>query len=166
MDPLDVVALAVLAVALLRGFFIGAVREAFSLAGLAAACIAVRLGAGPGGLWLAERAPVDLGVFAAKIAAGALIAIAVVFGVAIVGRFVRRGVRLAGLGMADRLAGGVLGATEGAIVVALLLMLGITAVGRDHPALADTRALVAFEEAERIAASHGDGLPAIAAPPR
>ncbi len=165
MTTVDVVALAILAVALLRGLMIGAVREAFSLAGLAAACIAVRWGAGPGGEWLAQRAPVDLGVFAAKIAAGAIIAIAAVFGIAIIGRFVRRGVRLAGLGMADRVAGGLLGATEGAIVVALLLMLGITAVGRDHPALAETHALVAFEEAERLAATRGE-LPAVSASPR
>jgi len=162
-SALDVVVLAILGMALLRGLLIGAVREAFSLAGLAGACVAVRWGAGPAGEWLARNAPVDLGGFAAQIAAGALIAIAAIFGVAVVGRVVRRGIRLAGLGMADRLAGGLLGATEGAIAAALLLMLAITAVGRDHPALADTRALEAFEQAEKLAEEQ---LPRVAAPPR
>ena len=83
--------------------------------------------------------------------------------VALVGRTVRRGIRMAGLGMADRLAGGVVGATEGAIAVALLMMLAITAVGRDHPALADTRALEAFEQAEKLAEGQ---LPQVAAPAR
>ncbi len=165
MSPLDIVALAVLAVALLRGLLIGAVREAFSLAGLAAAVLAVRWGARPGGEWLAERAPVDLGVFGAQLAAGALIAIASIFGIAIVGRFVRRGVRLAGLGMVDRVAGGVMGATEGALVVTLLLLLGITVVGRDHPALAETHALAAFEQMEQIAQGRLDDLPSVATPP-
>jgi membrane protein required for colicin V production len=162
-SPIDVVVLAILGMALLRGLLRGAVREAFSLAALAAACIAVRWGAAPGGEWLERSAPVDLGGFGAQIAAGALIAMGSILVVALVGRTVRRGIRLAGLGMADRLAGGVLGATEGAIAAALLLMLAITAVGRDHPALADTRALEAFQQAEKLAEGQ---LPQVAAPAR
>ena len=166
MGAVDVAALAILAIAVLRGLLIGAIRESFSLAALAAASLAVRFGANPAASWLAENAPVDLGQFGAKIAAGALIAIGVVFGVAIVGRFVRRGARLAGLGAADRLAGSALGAAEGALVVGLLLLLGITLVGRDHPALADSRTLEAFEHVEELARGGLHTLPPIAAPGR
>ena len=51
-------------------------------------------GAAPGGEWLARSAPVDLGGFAAQIAAGALIAMGSILVVALVGRTVRRGIRL------------------------------------------------------------------------
>jgi hypothetical protein len=39
------------------------------------------------------------------------------------------------------------------------------ALGRDHPALAESRAFTAVERLEEIAAGHGDALPAVAAPP-
>jgi len=164
-SPLDVAALSILGVAVLRGFFRGAVREAFSLAALAASVVVVRWASPPAGAWLAERAPVDLGGFGAQIAAGAAIGIVTILSIAIVGRFVRRGIRLAGLGMLDRLAGGVVGVTEGALLVAVLLILGITVVGREHPALSETRTLAAFEQAELIAQGRLD-LPSVAAPPR
>ncbi len=155
-------ALGVLAIALLRGLLIGAVREAFSLGALAAATIAVRLWSQPAAEWLAERFGWELGPLGWRIAAGVGIVIAVVFGIAIVGRFVRKGIRAAGLGMADRLAGGVLGAAEGALVVSLLVLLGLTFVGRDHPLLEDSRAVEAFETAREVA--RGEGMPDVAAP--
>lgn len=164
MAAVDVAAFVILTIAVLRGLLIGAIRESFSLAAVAAAVLAVRFGAEPASHWLAEHAPVDLGLFAAKLAAGGLIGIAAIFGVAIVGRFVRRGARLAGLGMADRLAGSVLGGAEGALVVGLLLLLGITLVGRDHPALASSHTLSAFEQVEQLARSDLERLPAVAAP--
>ena len=78
----------------------------------------------------------------------------------------RRGIRLAGLGMLDRMAGSAVGAAEGALLVAVLLILGITLVGRDHPALSKTRTLAAFEQVEQIAEGRFDGLPDVATPPR
>ena len=50
-SPVDVAALAILILAVLRGLFIGLIREVSSLGGLAAACIAVRLGAAPAADW-------------------------------------------------------------------------------------------------------------------
>ena len=55
MTALDAIVVAVMTIALIRGLWIGMVRELFSLGALVAACIAVRLFAGAGGEWLAER---------------------------------------------------------------------------------------------------------------
>jgi len=146
----DMAALAILALAVLRGLWIGLIREVFSLAGLASAAIAVRFGTAPAADWLMVALPVELSPLAARIAAGVAIAVAVIVIVAIVGRMVRKGARWAGLGFVDRLAGGALGAAEGAMVVVVLMMLGIAVVGRDFPALADSRALAILESAERL----------------
>ena len=149
-SPVDLAALAILTVAVLRGLFIGLIREVFSLGALAAACIAVRLGAVPAADWMLLNLPFEMGSLTARVVAGVVIAIAVVVLVAGVGRVLRRGVRWAGLGFADRLAGGVLGAAEGSLVIVILMLLGIALVGRDHPHLADSRTLAAFENAERL----------------
>ena len=149
-SAVDMAALAILALAVLRGLWIGLIREVFSLAGLAGAAVAVRFGTAPAAEWLMANLSVELSPLAAHIATGAAIAVAVIVIVAIVGRMVRKGARWAGLGFVDRLAGGALGAAEGVLVIAVLMMLGIAAVGRDFPALADSRALAIFESAERL----------------
>jgi membrane protein required for colicin V production len=164
-SAVDVAALAILGLAVLRGLWIGLIREVFSLAGLAAACVAVRFGTAPAADWLLLELPAEISPLAARIAAGVLIAVAVILCTAVVGRLVRRGARWAGLGFADRLGGGALGAAEGALVIVVLMLLGIAVVGRDHPALADTRTLAAFESAERLANGTNAGLPAVALPP-
>jgi membrane protein required for colicin V production len=163
-SAVDVAALAILAVAVLRGLWIGLIREVFSLGGLAAAVIAVRLAAAPGADWLLARLPVALSPLAARIAAGAVIAVVVIVCTAIVGRIVRRGARWAGLGFADRVAGGVLGAAEGVLVIAILMLIGTAVVGRDHPALADSRTLAVFESAERLVQGTKPTLPRAALP--
>jgi membrane protein required for colicin V production len=165
-SAVDVAALAILVLAVLRGLFKGLIREVFSLAALAAACVAVRLGTAPVADWMLLELPVELSPLAARVAAGAIIAVAVVVSVAMVGLFLRRGARWAGLGFADRLAGGVLGAAEGALVIVILMLLGIAVVGRDHPALAGSRTLAAFESAERLAEQVTPTLPRVALPLR
>lgn len=164
MSPVDAVALAVLALALLRGLAIGMVREAFSVAALAAACIAVRFGTAPAATWLLENALPGLGPLGAQILAGAGVGLGAAISVGLFGRLVRRGVHAAGLGLPDRLAGAVIGAAEGALVVGALLLLAITLVGRGHSSLARSRTLATFEQAERVARGEvaaGD----VAAPP-
>ena len=158
-SPVDLAALAILILAVLRGLFIGLIREVFSLGALAAACIAVRLGAVPAADWMLLNLPFEMGSLTARVVAGVVIAIAVVVLVAGVGRVLRRGVRWAGLGFADRLAGGVLGAAEGALVIVVLMLLGIALLGRDHPALADSQTLAAFESAERLVQQSGPVVP-------
>jgi membrane protein required for colicin V production len=164
LSPFDLVALALVALAALRGLWIGVVREAFSLLALAAACVAVRLWLGPAEAWVAAHAPFAVGPVAARVAAGALLALGALVAVALVGRVVRRGVHAAGLGFADRLGGGLLGAAEGGVVVALLVVLLAGALGRGHPLLAESRVARALSGVERVARSAVDA-PDVAAPP-
>lgn len=164
MNPIDVVSLALLALALLRGLLIGMVREAFSVAALAAACVAVRFGTAPLAAWLLENALPGLGALGAQILAGAAVGLGAALGVGISGRFVRRGVHAAGLGLPDRLGGAAIGTAEGALVVGAMLLVAIALIGRDHPLLARSRTLAVLERAERLA--RGGAAPAdVAAPP-
>jgi uncharacterized membrane protein required for colicin V production len=94
-----------------------------------------------------------------------VIVIAVILSMTLVGRVLRRGARWVGLGFVDRIAGGALGAAEGALVIVILLLFGFSVVGRDHPALANTRTLAAFENAERLAQAGPPALPQVASPP-
>jgi membrane protein required for colicin V production len=164
-SPVDAAALAVLALALLRGLAIGMVREAFSVAALAGACLAVRFGTAPAAAWLRDNALPELGTLGAQVLAGALVGLAALLAVGTLGRLVRRGVHGVGLGLADRLAGAAIGAAEGALVVGVALLVAVTLMGREHPLLARSRTLGAFEQAERLA--RGDAAPLdVAAPPR
>lgn len=159
-------ALAVLLGALLRGLSIGMVREAFSVAALAAACVAVHFGTAPAAAWLLENADPDLGPLGARVLAGFGIGLAALLAVGLLGHLVQRSVRFVGLGFADRLAGGAIGFAEGALVVGVLLFGAVTLVGRSHPLLADSRVLAAFERAERIARGEPVAGRDVAAPPR
>ena len=164
MAPVDLLALCVLGIAVLRGFFLGLIREAFSLAAIAAAWIAVRWFAGPAAAWLQTASDGRVGELMAPWIAGAGVAIAAAVAVAMVGRVVRTGARAVGLGLLDRTGGALLGAAEGSLVIAVLLVLGTTLLGRDHPLFQDTRTLAAFERAEGVAG--GARGTDVAAPPR
>jgi len=165
--PLDAVALGVVSLAAVRGLLIGLIREAFSIGSLGGAVIAVRMGTDPLALWLRNDAQIDAGDFTLRVAAACLIVIGVVGMVTITGRFLRRGVRAAGLGWADRLGGGLLGSAEGALAVSLLLAGTVALVGRDHPLLATSRTLAALDEARQVAIAQSRPLEEkdVSAPP-
>jgi membrane protein required for colicin V production len=162
--PVDLLALAVLGVAVLRGLFLGLIREAFSLAAIGAACIAVRWFTQPAAEWVQAASDGRIGELAAPWLAGAGVALAAAVAVAVTGRVLRRGARAVGLGLVDRAGGALLGAAEGALVVAVLLVLATTVLGRDHPAFERTRSLAALERAEGLVAGVRDVD--VAAPPR
>jgi uncharacterized membrane protein required for colicin V production len=144
----DAIAGAVLLLAALRGLWIGAVREAFSLAGLAAAAWVVRTWRIPLGNWLELDGPFEMTGLAARVIAALALGAGTLLAVSVLSRIVYRGVREAGLRLVDRLAGALLGALEGALVGAALV-LGLTVLlGRDDTALAGTRSLAAFEWVE------------------
>jgi membrane protein required for colicin V production len=143
---IDLAAAGILAAAILRGVWIGLVREAFSLAALACAVFAVRRFAEPLAGDIAGS--YDLDPLLATAIAGAAVAVGTILLVAIVGFAIRRAVRASGLGLADRIGGAVLGACEGALFVALLLFGIITVTGRTDPLIAETRSLAAFEALE------------------
>jgi uncharacterized membrane protein required for colicin V production len=144
----DAIAGVVLLLALLRGVWIGGVREAFSLAGLAAATWVVRTWRIPAGNWLELHGPFEMTGLAARVIAALALGAGTLLAVALLSRLAYRGVRKAGLRLADRLAGALLGALEGALVVAALVF-GLTVLlGRDDEALAGTKSLAAFEWVE------------------
>jgi uncharacterized membrane protein required for colicin V production len=144
----DAIAAALLGLATLRGLWIGAVGELFSLAGLGAAIFVVRTWRLPAGAWLEANSPVEMTGLAARLLAALGLGLGTLLAAALLRRLVRRGVRGAGLGLFDRLAGGLLGAAEGALVAAALVFALAALLGRDDEALAGTQSLRAFEWVE------------------
>jgi membrane protein required for colicin V production len=158
----DLVALTILAIAVIRGLFRGLIGEAFSLGALAAACLAVRFGAGPSAAWLVDATGGEIGQSAAPWITGAAIGVFTIAAVAWFGRLLKRGASAAGLGWADRLGGGALGAAEGALAVALVLVAATWFLGRDHPALEGSRSMETFAQ---VQAAVGDRAPSAAGLP-
>ncbi len=163
--PVDVLVLAILAVALLRGLLLGLVREAFSIAALVSACFAVKLYNPVATDWLLEVAAGRITPFAAPWLAGMLLTGVTIAVVVLAGRVLRRGVRYAGLGWADRAAGAVLGTAEGVLVAGILLVMAGAVLGRSHSLLADSRGMQALEQIEQQAAAPGASASDVAAPP-
>jgi membrane protein required for colicin V production len=161
----DVVVAAILGVAMLRGVFLGLIREAFSIGALAGACVAVRLFTRPAAEWLVEVTRGELGPAAAPWVAGAALAVGSVAAVAIAGRLLQRGVRAAGLGWADRAGGALLGGAEGLLVAGLLLLILSAALGREHSFVADSHSIAALERLEQLAEERELPRIDVAAPP-
>jgi membrane protein required for colicin V production len=164
-QPLDIVVAAIIAAAMLRGFFIGLVREAFSLAALGAAYLAVQLFTLPAADWLQDFSGGDIGAGMAPWVAGAGLAIGTIAVVILLGRALQRTLKAAGLDWADRFGGGLLGAAEGMLVAGILLVLGTEVLGRDHPAFSDTLSLAAIERLEQMSEQSEIDID-VAAPPR
>jgi len=170
LEPVDYVLGVVLVLAVLRGLARGLLRETFSIAALAVAIVAVRLFYGDVATWLIQITEGKIGEMAAPWVAGAAIAIGTIGVTAVIGRFLRRGAKVVGLGWADRAGGAVLGTAEGLLVAGILIGLIGYVAGRNHPSIAHSRSLEAFEELEKMAR---DGrfpeidfaLPTVAAPP-
>lgn len=164
-EPLDIAVGAILGFALLRGLWLGLIREVFSLAALCAAYLAAASFNQPLATWLEAESAGKISAELAPWLAGALLALGAIAAVAIAGRLIQRGLRAAGLSWADRMGGSVLGLAEGAVAVGVLLALTIAFAGRDHPLLAETRALATFERLEQFASRDVDRLADVAAPP-
>jgi len=169
-DLVDVIALTVLAVAVLRGLWIGLVREVFSIAALAAAILAFRALREPVAALIAERTAWD--PLVATAAAGGVVVIGALLFVTIAGAIVRRLVGAVGLGAIDRIGGGALGAAEGALVVGLALLAVTEVLGPSDPLVAGSRALAVFERVQEAAglspekrAASRHAAPATPAPP-
>ena len=146
-DLVDVIALSVLVIAILRGLWIGLVREVFSIAALAAAVLAFRALREPVAAMIAERTPWD--PLIATAAAGGVVVIGALVFVTLVGVIVRRVVGAAGLGTIDRIGGAVLGAGEGTLVVGLALLAVTEILGPKDPLVAaGSRALAVFERVQ------------------
>ena len=162
---LDLVIATVIAVAALRGLLLGLVREAFSLGALAAAVLSIRFLTGPAADALQPVLGGRMPALALKVGSAVLVALIGVVLVVLLGRLVQRGVKAAGLGFADRIAGAGLGAAEGLLVASLGLAVLAAAIGRDHPALTASQAYAYFDRAQRAIGGSPSGAPDVAGPP-
>jgi membrane protein required for colicin V production len=165
-ESVDIIVGTIIGIACLRGFFLGLIREAFSLASLGAAYMAVVAFVSPVAEWVGEIGEGRVSEALAPWVAGALLVLVTIGVVTTIGRIVRRGIRAVGLGFVDRVGGGLVGATEGVLVVVILIMLVGDRIGRDHPAIADTRTLAVLEQMDVLAR---EGPPAevdVASPPK
>ena len=165
-ESVDIIVGTIIGIACLRGFLLGLIREAFSLASLGAAYMAVRAFVGPVAEWVGEIGDGRISEALAPWLAGALLVLVTIGLVTSIGRIVRRGARAVGLGFVDRVGGGMLGATEGVLVVVVLIMLVGDRIGRDHPAIADTRTLVVLEHMESLARVAPPAEIDVASPPK
>ena len=166
LTSLDGLIFAILIIALARGLFIGLVRESFSIAALAAAVLITRYATRPVSEWAASLLGDSINSGILFWGTGSLIAICTVLCVALVGRVIRKGVRIAGLSWADRIGGAAFGLSEG-IIVGLLIVLGATwALGRDHPAIENSKSLKAYETVRSYLSESGRELPELAPPSR
>lgn len=161
---IDLVALGIVALAFLRGAWIGLIREGFSLATVAIATIVTRLYVSPVSDWIGERTAGELTGRTAVWIAGVLLVVGTIVVLALAGRLLRRGAQAAGLGWADRLGGSALGVAEGAIVASILIVIALWLVGPDHAA---TRGARSVELVERLRSGReADRMPNVAAPGR
>ena len=161
---IDRIVLAIVVLAVLRGLWIGLLREAFSVAALAAAFVAVRLWTDPATLWLLDHMPVDVALTSrqARIVGGALVGLGTAFVVVAIGGFIRKRVHATGLGLFDRMLGGALGGAEGALIAGVALIGLITFVGEEHAVLAGSRSVELLAQARVVV---GELPPDVAMPP-
>ncbi len=143
---IDTIALAIVALACLRGIWIGLIREGLSLATVAIATILTRLYVDPVASWLALQTAGELTGRTGIWIAGVILVVATILVLAVVGRLLRRGAEAVGLGWADRMGGGALGAAEGAIVASILVVIALWVVGPDHAATREARSVALVEQ--------------------
>ncbi len=120
---IDMIAASVIVLALVRGLWIGLVREGLSLAAIGLCTIVVRLFVDPVSVRITELTAGEISGRAALWIAGLLLIMATVLVCGVAARLMRRGVQFAGLGWADRLGGGALGIAEGSILAAVVVLI-------------------------------------------
>jgi membrane protein required for colicin V production len=159
---IDMIVLTVLFITVLRGIWIGLIREGSSLAAIGIATIVTRLMVTPLSLQLTEFTGGEISGKTSLWIAGVLLVVATVVVLGFTARMLRRGAEAAGLGWADRLGGAALGAAEGAIVAAVLVTIALWLVGPDH---GTTRGARSIELVEQLQSMRENGeLPAVASP--
>ena len=90
---LDGAVAVIMGLAVLRGLFIGLIREGFSIVALASSALAVRYGSTPLATILHERSGGEIGQVGAAWIAGFVLGVGVLIVVALIGRSLRRGAR-------------------------------------------------------------------------
>ena len=128
MTILDIIVLAVIGISILLGVVKGLVREVLSLAAWVMAFLAANLAAPE----VARLLPEGMASDEIRLLAGfAVVFVLVLIGLSVLSMMASKLVKIAGLGMADRLLGGVFGLLRGALVVTILVLLaGLTSLPR------------------------------------
>ena len=152
---MDIIAGAVIFAALIRGLFIGLVREGLSLAAIGICTIVTRLFVDPLTIQLTELTEGEITGRTAVWIAGVLLVMATILACGVAAKLMKRGVQFAGLGWADRVGGGALGLAEGSIIAAVLVLIALWLVGPDHPATEGSRSVEIVEE---WSSTQGSGL--------
>lgn len=128
MTIVDIIVLAVIGISVLLGVIRGLVREVLALAAWVVSFLAANLAAPEVARWMPEAMASEeirlligfVGVFAVMLV-----------GLSVVAILVSKLVKIAGLGMTDRVLGGVFGLTRGLLVVMILVLLaGLTSLPR------------------------------------
>jgi membrane protein required for colicin V production len=165
LSTLDSVVLAIMGIAIVRGFWIGLIREGFSIAALGGGLLAVRYGIEPLAGVIVRASGGELGGTAAAWIAGAAIGLGTVAVLGTVGKVLRRGAHSVGLGWADRIAGGFIGAAEGALAAAVILVIATWAAGPNSALIENSKSVEVLDELQQYLAEHKDELPAVASAP-
>lgn len=159
---LDMVVGAVMALAVLRGFYVGMIREGFSVGTIGAVVLGIVYGAEPAGLWIENATYGEIGGQLAKWTGGAIVGLLAGVAVSALGRYLRRISRIVGLGMADRVGGSAIGAAEGALLAMLVIAGASKMFGPDHPAVFNSHSIAMMDRVEEaVAASDLDSLPSL-----
>ena len=165
LQAVDWIAGAILVVAMLRGVFVGLIRQVVSIAALVAASLVVQRFHGDAAAWLSQTWPGAIDPQLLPWLAGAALAVGTLVAGAVLGRLLSRGARIAWLGLPDRIGGAMLGAAEGVLVCAILLLAATSLIGREHPWVEGSRSIAALEQLEHFAAGVTPGGVDVAAPP-
>ena len=165
LSTLDSIVLAVLGIAIVRGFWIGLIREGFSIAALGGGLLAIRYGIEPLAGVIERASGGDLGATASAWIAGVVIGLGTVAVLGTLGKVVRQGARSAGLGWADRIAGGFIGAAEGALAAAVILVIATWAAGPNSALVEKSKSIEVLDSLQQYLAEHRDELPAVASAP-
>jgi membrane protein required for colicin V production len=128
MTILDIIVLAVIGISILLGMIKGLVREVMSLAAWVMAFLAANLAAPEA----AQLLPQGMASEEIRLLAGfAVVFVLVLIGLSVLAVMASKLIKIAGLGMADRVLGGVFGLVRGALVVTILVLLaGLTSLPR------------------------------------
>jgi uncharacterized membrane protein required for colicin V production len=163
-DPplIDLIVLSVLFIAIMRGIWIGLIREGSSLAAIGIATIVTRLLIDPLSVRLIQLTGGEVTGKTAVWISGVLLVVATIIALGFIARLLRRGAEAAGLGWADRLGGGALGAAEGAIVATVIVMIALWLVGPNHRTTNGSRSIELVEELQSMR-ENGE-LPAVTSP--
>lgn len=166
---LDIIVGSVMALAIVRGFFVGMIREGFSVGAIGAVVLGIVYGAQPAGLWLDTATAGEIGGQPAKWIGGVMVGLLAGVAVGALGRYLRRGARVVGIGMVDRVGGGAIGAAEGALIATIVILGATKMFGPEHPAVFNSQSVAMMDRVE-YAMETGDlqplaGLPSVASGP-